>query len=267
MTPKLSPLTQHLVERLFEPEEQAEATRRLAEECGNNLPFCKDYDEYKMERIRFAILRIGMGYMDEMQKAIDIAKRDWRDVLMWSGFGHTLRAHQEWADHILKGDQKPTIIIVMGVSGSGKTTVGSLLALTLNWMYYDADNFHTKENRDRMSRGIPLTDEDRADWLIKLRGLISRYIEKKQNLVLACSALKESYRQTLRANEDIRFVYLQGTVELIEARMKERKDHYMKPDMLASQFAILEEPNDALTVDVSKTPKKIVALIRKEWKL
>ena len=267
MTLKLSPYTQQLVKRLFEPEEQVEAARRLIEECGNNLPFCDNYDEYEIERIRFAALRIGLGYMDEMQKAIDIAKRDWRDILMWSGFGYTLTAHQEWADQILKDNQKFMIIIMMGVSGSGKTRVGSLLARTLSWMYYDADNFHTKENQEKMSNGIPLTDEDRADWLIKLRGLISRYIEKRQNLILACSALKELYRQTLRANENIRFVFLRGAVDLIEARMEERKDHYMKPAMLASQFAILEEPKDALIIDISKTPEEIVALIRKEWNL
>jgi len=88
--------------------------------------------------------------------------------------------------------------------------------------------------------------------------LDQQYVEKKQNLVLACSALKESYRQILRVNEDVRFVYLRGTYEQIEVRMKERKDHYMKPDMLASQFSILEEPKDALIVDISRTPKEIV---------
>jgi gluconokinase len=267
VTPNLSPRTQRLVERFFEPGERAEITRRLAEECGNNLPFCNKSDAYRLERIRFAALRLGLGNMDETQNAIDLAKRDWRDVLIGSGFGNDLTAHNEWAERALKGGHKAIVIVVMGVSGSGKTRVGSLLANTLNWMYRDADDFHSKENREKMSNGIPLTDEDRAEWLMKLRGLISRYIEKDEDLILPCSALKESYRQILRGNEDVRFVYLRGTYEQIEARMKERKDHYMKPDMLASQFAILEEPKDALIVDVSKTPKEIVTLIRKEWKL
>src|SRR5258708_3248128 len=102
MTPKLSPLTEQLVERLFEPREQAEAARCLVDDCGNNLPFCNNYDEFKMERIRFAVLRIGLGEMGETQKAITLAQRDWRDVLMWGGFGHTLTAHHKWADRMLK---------------------------------------------------------------------------------------------------------------------------------------------------------------------
>jgi gluconokinase len=267
MTPKLSPRTRQLVERFFEPEEQAEAARRLVEDCGNSLPFCSQYDEYKMERIRFAVLRMGLGDMDEMQKAIDYAKRDWRDVLVWSGFGYDTTSHDQWAESVLQGEQKSMIGVVMGVSGSGKTTVGSQLAVTLNWMYYDADNFHTRENREKMSNGIPLTDEDRAEWLKKLRGLISRFIEKKQKMILACSALKESYRQILKANDDVRFVYLRGTYEQIEERMRQRKWHYMKPEMLKSQFEVLEEPKDVLTMDISKTPKEIVELIRKEWNL
>jgi len=263
----LSSRTWQLVKFLFKPEEQESAGKMLVEECGQNLPFMKEADESQLERIRVAVLRIGIGDMAETRKAIDLAKRDWRDVLMWAGFGYDLKAHEKWAERTLKGNRKPIIGIVMGVSGSGKTTVGSLLAIRLNWMYYDADNFHTKENREKMMNGIPLTDEDRLEWLRKLRRLIQRYIEKKQNMILACSALKESYRQTLRVNEDVRFIYLQGTYAQIEARMKERKGHYMKTEMLKSQFEILEEPEDALRVDIARTPQEIVDLIRKEWKV
>ena len=118
-----------------------------------------------------------------------------------------------------------------------------------------------------MSRGVPLTDEDRADWLASLREVLNQNIETNQSIVLACSALKQDYRNVLQVNDQVHFVYLQGSYQQIEARMKERKDHYMKPGMLASQFAILEEPNDALTVEISKTLKEIIALIRKEWNL
>ncbi|MGA7194223.1 MAG: gluconokinase [Anaerolineales bacterium] len=159
------------------------------------------------------------------------------------------------------------IIIIMGVSGAGKTTIGRLLAKELSWNFYDADDFHSVANKDKMSRGVALTDEDRADWLISIRKLLNENIETSQSIVLACSALKQEYRNILQVNDEVRFVYLQGTYQQIEARMKERNEHYMKPEMLASQFAILEEPTDALTVDISKAPKEIVVLIRKEWKL
>ena len=267
MTPELSPRTQRLVERFFETGERAEITRRLVEECGNNLPFCDQSDAYQLERIRFAALRLGLGDLDETQNAIDLAKRDWRDVLVWSGFGNDLTAHNGWAERVLKSGHKAIVIVIMGVSGSGKTRVGSLLANTLNWMYRDADNFHSRENLEKMSNGIPLTDQDRAGWLLKLRGLISRYIEKDEDLILPCSALKESYRQILRVNEEVRFVYLRGTYEQIEARMRERSGHFMKPEMLKSQFEILEEPRDALTVDISNTPQEIVKLIHNAWNL
>ena len=159
------------------------------------------------------------------------------------------------------------IVIIMGVSGAGKTTVGRLLAKECGWKFYDADDFHSAENKDKMSRGVPLTDEDRVDWLMSLHNFLNLNIEVSQSIVVACSALKQEYRDVLHVSNEIRFVYLQGTYEQIEVRMKERKDHYMKPDMLASQFAILEEPKDALIVDISTTPKEIVTFLRKEWKL
>ena len=159
------------------------------------------------------------------------------------------------------------IIIIMGVSGAGKTTVGRLLAKELGWTFYDADDFHSAANKDKMSRGVALTDEDRAEWLMSLRRLLNQCSATSRSVVLACSALKQEYRNVLRVNDEVHFVYLQGSYQQIQARLKERKEHYMKPEMLASQFAILAEPNDALKADISKTPKDIVALIRKEWKL
>ena len=159
------------------------------------------------------------------------------------------------------------IIIIMGVSGAGKTTIGQLLAQELGWNFYDADDFHSAANKDKMSRGVALTDEDRADWLMSLRQLLNQCIATSRSVVLACSALKQEYRNVLRVNDEVHFVYLQGSYQQIKARMKEGKDHYMKPEMLASQFVLLEEPNDALKADTSKTPNEIVALIRKEWKL
>lgn len=151
-------------------------------------------------------------------------------------------------------------IIVMGVSGSGKTTIGSLLAKELNWKFYDADDFHPQSNKDKMSAGIPLTDEDRASWLQALQELIRL---KAEPFVLACSALKEKYRNYLRINEQIKVVYLKGSFEQIEERLSERKNHYMPVKLLQSQFDALEEPQDALIVDISHTPQEIIQIIRK----
>lgn len=159
------------------------------------------------------------------------------------------------------------IIIVMGVSGCGKTTIGSLLAGELGWRFEDADDYHSRSNRDKMARGIPLTDSDRAEWLLALRNLLLQYTLSNRSVVLACSALKKSYREALLVEAVIHFVYLRGTYEEIEARMKRRKGHYMAADMLASQFAILEEPQDALVVDINQTPGDILAEIREGLKL
>jgi gluconokinase len=155
------------------------------------------------------------------------------------------------------------IIIVMGVSGSGKTTIGSLLAGDLGWRYYDADDFHSESNRDKMARGIPLTDQDRAEWLLALRNLLIQNSISNRSIVLACSALKEIYRQSLRIEGAlVHFVYLKGTYAEIESRMRKRKGHYMSAEMLASQFEILEEPKGALVVEVAQPPDEIIAAIR-----
>ena len=153
-------------------------------------------------------------------------------------------------------------IIVMGVAGSGKTTVGQALAKQLGWDFYDADGFHPIENISKMASGIPLDDADRIPWLASLRALISASLTEQRPAVLACSALKESYRQKLLAqNSDVLLVYLKGDYDLIWSRLAERQDHYMKPEMLQSQFDVLEEPTDVLTVDVAMSVKEIVGEI------
>ena len=155
------------------------------------------------------------------------------------------------------------VIVVMGVSGSGKTTVGAKLAQELGWSFYDADDFHSEANREKMAQGIALNDEDRAEWLATLRELIRKHLEEGRSCVLACSALKQRYRDTLAVNEKVRFAYLRGSFEQIETRMKRRKDHYMPVQLLQSQFEALEEPRDAVVVDISHTPEDIIQLIRK----
>jgi len=158
---------------------------------------------------------------------------------------------------------KPQAIIVMGVSGCGKSTIGAKLADELGWEFFDADDFHPPANREKMAQGIPLTDADRADWLAALQGLLRTYAEDGKPCVLACSALKQRYRDTLAVNEKVRFVYLRGSFDQIETRMKRRKDHYMPVELLKSQFEALEEPRDAVIVDISHAPEEIIQIIRK----
>jgi gluconokinase len=154
------------------------------------------------------------------------------------------------------------IAIVMGVTGSGKTSVGRLLAQQLGWEFADADDFHPSANVEKISHGIPLTDEDRAPWLERLRIQIANWIVNGQNAVLACSALKRTYRQELSVGPEVRFVYLKGSPELIAQRLRLRRGHFADEKILASQFADLEEPEAAVTVDISQTPEMIVAQIR-----
>ena len=153
-------------------------------------------------------------------------------------------------------------LIVMGVSGSGKTTIGKLLSERLAIPFYDADNFHPPANVAKMAAGIPLTDEDRADWLAALAAVIRTGVERGESGIIACSALKETYRSVLRVvPEQVKFVFLKGGYEVILSRMLARKDHYMKPGMLQSQFATLEEPEGVLTVDIALPPNAIVDLV------
>ena len=155
------------------------------------------------------------------------------------------------------------IVIVMGVSGSGKTTVGKLLAESLNWDFSDADDFHPPANIDKMSRGIPLEDGDRLPWLLQLQTTIERWLLENKNVVLACSALKASYREMLcRDKQRMKIVYLKGDFELFAARLKTRGNHYMKADLLSSQFATLEEPKDAIIIDASQPIEVMVRQIK-----
>lgn len=156
------------------------------------------------------------------------------------------------------------VIILMGVSGSGKTTVGRKLADELGWSFYEGDDFHSAASIEKMGRGAPLTDEDRGPWLAALRAVVGHAIAKGENTVLACSALKASYRETLRGDHaGVVFVYLKADPRLISERLEHRAGHYAKRDLLPSQLATLEEPEDAVTVDASRTPVEMVAEIRR----
>jgi len=151
----------------------------------------------------------------------------------------------------------------MGVTGSGKTTVGTLLAQKLGWKFVDADDFHSEPNKTKIAHGIPLTDADRAPWLTALRQTIEESIADGENVVLACSALKQQYRDQLRNPEEKRsettqFVYLKGDYELIYSHLRSRHGHFATESILKSQFADLEEPADAIAVSVDQTPKRIV---------
>ena len=157
-------------------------------------------------------------------------------------------------------------ILIMGVTGSGKTTIGTLLAAAMGWSFYDADDFHTSGNVRKMASGVPLTDEDRGPWLEELRKLISHHHERGDNGVLACSALKETYRRTLSADADVAVVYLRAHADLIRSRLDSRTGHYMPPRLIESQFLDLEEPNDAIMVDAAWPPEQTVEAIRSQLK-
>ncbi|NWV00188.1 GNTK gluconokinase, partial [Upupa epops] len=170
------------------------------------------------------------------------------------------------------------LVVVMGVSGSGKTTVGSRLAAQLGWKFYDADDFHSPENKKKMSEGIPLNDEDRIPWLCALHDTLRREDSSKQDAVLACSALKKIYRLILVSGASavessqpqqpgeniplqILFVYLAGAIDVIASRLKKRQGHFMAPELLKSQFDALEPPSaqeNSMTVSVEKSLPEIV---------
>lgn len=156
------------------------------------------------------------------------------------------------------------IVIVMGTTGSGKTTIGGLLAKRIGWEFVDADEFHPPANVEKMKHGIPLTDADREPWLKALHDKIIQWNSEGRNVVLACSALKQSYRDELRVGSGVKFVYLKGSYELFSKRVLARKGHFAKQDLLVSQFATLEEPADAITVDAGPAPEQIVAEVRRQ---
>ena len=152
----------------------------------------------------------------------------------------------------------PRTIIIMGVSGCGKTLIGKKIAAALGGIFEDADDFHSAANKAKMTASIPLTDEDRWPWMHTLRARIEEMRGCTTCYVLACSALKQSYRDILSGDGTI-FIYLKGTREVIASRLDARKGHYMPANLLDSQFSTLEEPQNAITIDVSSTPEQIVA--------
>jgi gluconokinase len=158
------------------------------------------------------------------------------------------------------------VLVLMGVSGSGKTTVGKILAEDLGWTFIEADDFHPAANVAKMHAGTPLTDADRRPWLDALRQRIDRSCMSGENVVLACSALKHAYQDYLERDEPacVHYVYLHGSEELIRQRLIARKGHFMNPQLLHSQFEILEPPADALRVDVASSPREISAEIRRK---
>lgn len=148
----------------------------------------------------------------------------------------------------------------MGVSGSGKTTVAKLFAKKTGAVFYEGDDFHPSANIAKMRQGIPLTDDDRAQWLRALREIIVGSLAKNELAAITCSALKEKYREHLQGGDArVRFVHLTGPPELIAGRLKQRRDHFMPPELLASQLAILEPPANALVFSCEKPPDEIVA--------
>lgn len=157
-----------------------------------------------------------------------------------------------------------TVIVVMGVSGSGKSSIGKLLSEKLSRPFYDGDDFHPKANVKKMSSGQPLNDEDRKEWLIALNKLAIEHRHK--GAVIACSALKKNYRSLLRAGmgDCMIFVYLEGSFELIKSRLDKRKNHFMTAQLLQSQFDTLEAPSKAITVSIDNTPAKMVREIIKK---
>jgi gluconokinase len=157
------------------------------------------------------------------------------------------------------------VIVLMGVAGSGKTTVGRELARQLGWRLIDADDLHSERNRSKMRRGEPLTDQDRQPWLATVHAEIGRAVSRREHLIVACSALKERYRQTLGGGmPTIRFVYLEAERALLWRRLETRGGHYAGPDLLASQLEDLEPPLDAIVVSADQTPAAIAGIVRRE---
>ncbi len=151
------------------------------------------------------------------------------------------------------------VLVVMGVSGCGKTTIGKMLGKKLGWKYYEGDDFHPKENVEKMSSGIPLNDDDRKPWLLALRDIIENHLNDNTGAVVSCSSLKHNYRDILKVNEYVKFVYLKGDYDTILKRMETRKGHYFKPEMLKSQFEALEEPVNVIEENIELEPEQIVS--------
>jgi gluconokinase len=160
------------------------------------------------------------------------------------------------------------VVIVMGVTGAGKTTVGRALAEALGWEFHDGDELHSEASKRKMHLGIALDDADRAPWLAALRKLIESMVSEGRNGVVACSALKQSYRDEIVVDPNsVKVVYLKGSKELIAERLRNRAGHFMNPDLLQSQIDTLEEPRDAVVVDISGAPEAIVSEIKSRFAL
>ena len=162
------------------------------------------------------------------------------------------------------------MIIIFGVSGAGKTTIGKLLVRELGWRFIEADDFHPAANIEKMRSGYPLTDEDRWPWLDCLRKQIEQLLSPGENAVLACSALKRAYRNRLRVSDEVKFVFLRGDYALVEKQLRSRRGHFMNAALLQSQFDDLEEPQpdeNILTIELGQTPEEIVARIEAKLNL
>ena len=151
------------------------------------------------------------------------------------------------------------VILVMGTTGAGKTTVGQLIAQKLGWTFLDADDFHPQANIEKMKHGVPLSDRERAPWLANIHSRLRQLGAEGKNAVLACSALKQSYRETLAAGLDMRIVYLRGTYDQMRQHILARHGHFAGESILAGQFSDLEEPTDALVLDVSSSSPERLA--------
>jgi gluconokinase len=160
------------------------------------------------------------------------------------------------------------IMILMGVTGSGKTTIGQILSRDLGWEFHDGDSFHPSSNIAKMKQGIPLNDEDRLPWLLAIQEFMKQCLERNRNVIIACSALKKAYRDILMVGSPgVYLVHLKGEIGLIRERMEARQGHFMNPKLVDSQFATLEEPSEGLSVDVQKTPEEIASFIRESLKI
>ncbi|MBK3660041.1 gluconokinase [Bradyrhizobium diazoefficiens] len=171
----------------------------------------------------------------------------------------------------MAGVKAPCALIVMGVSGSGKSTIAELLGKRLGWRFEDGDSFHPASNVAKMKAGHPLTDEDRWPWLNAIADEIARTCDKGEQIIIACSALKHTYRDVLlRGRDDVRFVFLKGTQELIADRLAHRKGHFMPPGLLTSQFNTLEPPEASehvITASIDETVEAIVDGIVRQLKI
>lgn len=157
------------------------------------------------------------------------------------------------------------VVFVIGAAGAGKTTVGQTIARELGWRFVEGDDYHSPAAVAKMRGGTPLTDADRAPWLAKLHGVAETAVDRRDDLVIACSALKQRYRDLLRGSlRGVRFVYLKANEATLRRRLEERRGHYAGPALLASQLADLEEPADAVTIDAAKPPAEIAAAVRYE---